>query len=463
MSCTICCEDYNNKANREIECKICDESCCSSCVKRILKEEDGEMRCVHCKNEFNDEDIMEKFGNSFWTKEYKKHREEYLLKREKSYLPETQEYALRLKKKYEYDEKRKVLMSEKSELMLQVHLLNSKIAAIDRKRRDLFDNETKKESTGYEYKCPMENCEGFLNHKRECGICEKKICKDCMEEKEEGHVCDEGKKESIRMIRRDSKGCPNCGQLIFKIDGCDQMYCIRCHTGFSWRTGKIEEGRIHNPEYYRWMRENNRTLEREENRENNQVNNCEDHVISVSRLRKKLLFIRDIPFHQGKLDDSERVTDIIVNNILSAHRLIHHATADINHITQIQERTENLLINLRADFLIKKISEEEWKIKIQRIYKKVKKEERVKNIWNLFRLVLREYIGKFDVDVKEWSDPVKDVLEIHEDLEKIRNYVNNEWSKIGKLYKMIHGGIKTNWDYTYNLDKYLKSNIRPND
>jgi hypothetical protein len=34
------------------------------------------------------------------------------------------------------------------------------------------------------------------------------------------------------------------------------MWCIECKTAFSWSKGTIENGTVHNPHYYQWMREN---------------------------------------------------------------------------------------------------------------------------------------------------------------------------------------------------------------
>ena len=50
--------------------------------------------------------------------------------------------------------------------------------------------------------------------------------------------------------------------MISKIDGCDQMWCIKCHTQFSWRNGNVITGYNHNPEFFRWMRESGQTIPR---------------------------------------------------------------------------------------------------------------------------------------------------------------------------------------------------------
>jgi hypothetical protein len=38
------------------------------------------------------------------------------------------------------------------------------------------------------------------------------------------------------------------------VRNCDQMFCVSCHTAFSWERGTIEKGVIHNPHFYQWQK-----------------------------------------------------------------------------------------------------------------------------------------------------------------------------------------------------------------
>ena len=60
--------------------------------------------------------------------------------------------------------------------------------------------------------------------------------------------------KTAELIKKDTKPCPSCGERIQKIQGCDQMWCIKCHQAFSWKTGAIDSGPIHNPHYYELQR-----------------------------------------------------------------------------------------------------------------------------------------------------------------------------------------------------------------
>lgn len=143
--------------------------------------------------------------------------------------------------------------------------LREKIREIRNKRwdkaqemREEFKIE-KKERKEFEKKCPKNGCNGMLSSSWKCRICETWVCNKCEEIKkeknDESHVCDKNTIESLKLIKKDTKGCPKCSCLIHKTDGCDQMWCTQCKVAFSWRTGEIvTRGVIHNPHYLEFMR-----------------------------------------------------------------------------------------------------------------------------------------------------------------------------------------------------------------
>jgi inorganic pyrophosphatase len=119
--------------------------------------------------------------------------------------------------------------------------------------------------------CPAANCRGFIEENWTCKLCDTHICRTCMmtistpdldDASNDGasasasagagtdHVCKQEDVESAQKIREDSRNCPSCRVRIFKISGCNQMWCTNCHTFFSWDTLKIINGKnIHNPHF----------------------------------------------------------------------------------------------------------------------------------------------------------------------------------------------------------------------
>lgn len=101
-------------------------------------------------------------------------------------------------------------------------------------------------------RCFAESCRGWLDHGLHCSVCDQNFCGRCHAVNSE-HVCDPGQVYTVDYIEATSRPCPTCAAPISKIDGCDQMYCIVCDTAFSWHSGEVDPGFIHNPHYLRKM------------------------------------------------------------------------------------------------------------------------------------------------------------------------------------------------------------------
>lgn len=112
----------------------------------------------------------------------------------------------------------------------------------------------------YNTKCPEEGCRGYLDDSFTCGLCSSKICRKCyvveiMVEDEE-HKCRKNDLKTMQLILEKTKPCPKCGTRIEKTVGCDQMWCIKCFTAFSYETLEIIKDNFHNPHHQEWLKRN---------------------------------------------------------------------------------------------------------------------------------------------------------------------------------------------------------------
>jgi hypothetical protein len=125
--------------------------------------------------------------------------------------------------------KKEQLNEEIAELSIAMEKIKQQL---NEKKRELYSIKYKKiedcikEKRKFIRKCPKDNCKGFLSTALKCEICGYYSCKDCRElkgkteEEKNNHVCDKSILESVKLLEKDSKECPKCSAMIFKIDGC---------------------------------------------------------------------------------------------------------------------------------------------------------------------------------------------------------------------------------------------------
>lgn len=291
--CAVCCNNLNQTTRRLVSCDFCPYVACLACTKTYILSTVHQPHCMNCRKEWNIDMMNKHFPKTFLRDEYRKMRETILFEEEKTYLPPLQAEAERILTLSKLEKEERAIQKRVAEnhanedqlvrdqrikqraLDTELSRLYTRMGEL-RYRRRATNTEVKK----FVMKCTVGECRGFLSEKYVCGLCTTAICKDChavlpasaipdpsspdLLQAEEAvapasptHVCDPDEVATITELNRSTKPCPKCHVRIFKTEGCDQMFCISCHTAFSWRTGEVELGVIHNPHYFQALREGN--------------------------------------------------------------------------------------------------------------------------------------------------------------------------------------------------------------
>lgn len=440
-TCDICTENFNRSTRIKIKCEYCEFTSCRTCVETyLLSQSTPHCMCSaeQCGKVWTRKFLSNNFTNSFITKKYKLHQEQILFEKELALMPATQMIIERKlykeKKTAEYTDEISHINKLISDLIDRKHEAERSIRRLSYNfddEEEEHDNdgenndgeETKGEKTKkmkFSYRCSNDNCRGFLSSRWKCQLCETWTCHECRvnigkNEDKESHICNNDDLETAKMLRKDSKPCPKCGIIIFKIDGCDQMYCTQCHTPFSWRTGEIEIGRnIHNPHYFEYIR-NHGGVPR--NPLDIQCGRVLD-MYFIDNLSSSMIYIS----RNFDLDDNSSL-------ILNICRNISHLNHEIMNIRQSIDLNENKKQQYRIKYLQNKITEEDFKKIIQMNEKKYQKYQ---ELLNLFIMVKDTGTEILHVHYDKLNK-IDDVLKIKQNKFQFRKYINLD---IGYKYVM---------------------------
>lgn len=490
--CSVCAEKFTGSVRTKICCNYCSYNACKTCVTRYLLSQVADAHCMNCRTGWSGEFLNAHLTKNFVKGAWRDHKKKMLMNREKAVLPNFQKYASAQKKMIElkpileklaiedtvatnkmykhqsilngmpsrylevpldkYEEVEQNCDLQYNEY-IQIHKefvkLHIKYLNINTEY-NLYSNiyndsgsKTEVEKKEFIMKCVKDGCRGFLSQAYKCELCSTYVCKDCMivkkDKNDETHVCKKEDIDTVSMIRKETKPCPKCGIRISKIDGCDQMWCTAegCGTAFSWNTGKVINGIIHNPHYYEWMRRNNNGVA-PRNHGDMPCGGFPDYYSISTPLRTLGL----TNTYYGVLGGNP------LSKAVSLIFAIHRCFIDIQEyrIPLYNIARNNMMFKeFHVNFLIGNITEEKW---VQSIFMKelnIEKKQAVLTVLQTFLAAGQDIFRGIVTQLNELQqkkvlnrtfvvtiDNFKNINDILTQFEELRNYINKSLVKMGE-------------------------------
>jgi hypothetical protein len=389
---------------------------------------------MHCNKPWNREFIDANFSKSFLNGSLKLKREDVLLGIEEALLPETQELAVATRELQERVAVRAELKAalklaldgynaEENRLRAQIAVENAAILRLKARLHgvEIADAVAHGRDVQFIKHCPANACNGFLTAQYNCGLCKIKVCSKCLAPKGDNpaeHTCDPDAVASVEFLMRDTRPCPTCAAPIHKIDGCDQMWCTRCQTAFSWRTGRVETGTVHNPHWYEYQR---------------RINNGQAAREAVPV---------DDPCAEGQGEQMPAYWVLprarLSDRLISIHRKVGHIEyMRLPLYRGTFDPRENL--DMRIAFLLGSIDKDSWKKRLQR-----REKERAKDlaIRHALEVVTR---GSADIFHRLIRDAAFVVEAAEVELEALRKYANECLAQVCKRFGCIKIHMNDEW------------------
>jgi hypothetical protein len=386
---------------------------------------------MNCGKIWSREFVLKNICDKKW---FFEHIGRYTLEKEKMLLPETQEEVSIICKIKKLSDKIKELPTNakiigiyknfgskalKDALQEKSDIRNAAFKSMNLLKEQTITYGNKKSSVSkkkfhYIFKCPRDDCRGFISDTYICGTCKESVCRFCNLQIDNDHKCNKDDIKSATLVCSLTKPCPKCMTPILKSGGCDQMFCTQCNTPFSWITGEIELGVIHNPHYYEYLSTVSGTV-------------MDIDVVACGEIPNAWIF-----------------TEMIARTIpsfLEKFRKLHRVATHVREVILPEWIVDNVKdnIDIRIKYLLNEIDTSTLKIKL---INREKKRMKIKAVYDLLHLVLtimEDFVRQvFVFNISEYHE-----VELHDNadniIEQISSLQKYYYNTLDQIY-CIHGG-----------------------
>lgn len=377
--CPICLSNFTGNLRKPLVCPFCQFETCMQCAKTYLLTCQSQPKCMKCFGAWDTVFVTTHF-NAHWRRTaLSRHLDQFLLEEQIALLPLEMPlfaaYQAKQKSQKEYLEceaQLKKLMTQypsgsqstRSRCALEEAETRLFVARNEAERdmRQWLNVSRREQKMHRETRpCPTPSCRGFLVDWR-CGICKVHVCKDCLTlMPSQEHQCQEADIKSAALIQNETRSCPGCKIRVFRIDGCAQMFCVQCRTPFSWETGEVIHGPIHNPHFLTFLsRATPKEAQDWKNRYEWTIGERGEPDEKRAGLRSQEIF--DIQLRAQLFSPQD--TELVLQAVAACHFLLDEG---YQLHDRDQKRIEKKQKQLRLEYLNKEKDKEAWTRALRRM------------------------------------------------------------------------------------------------